>query len=245
MDNGWISLHRKILDNPISKKPAWAWLWIVLLLKANHESNSFVWNGKKIIIERGQLLTGRKELSIQTGVSGSTIEDILKYLERQQQIRQQKTTKWRLITILNYNNYQNSNNKSNNRATTEQQQSDTNNNDNNDNNDNKKKAFSPNSNELRLSELLLSLILKRNANQKKPELQIWAKDIDKMIRIDKRDTIEIEKVILWCQSDVFWQNNILSTETLRKQYDKLYLKMNSNQTGGQSDDERFNFLKRN
>src|SRR3990167_8712218 len=185
MDNGWISLHRKIFDNPISKKPAWAWLWITLLLKANHEPNSFIWNGKKIIIERGQLLTGRKELSIQTGVSGSTIEDILKYLERQQQI-------------------------------------DTNNNDNNDNNDNKKiKTFSPNSNELRLSELLLSLVLKRNANHKKPNLQVWAKDIDIMIRLDNRDPIEIEKVILWCQEDTFWQNNILSTKKLRVQFDQL------------------------
>ena len=86
------------------------------------------------------------------------------------------------------------------------------------------KTFSHNSNELRLSELLLSLILKRNTNYKKPNLQVWAKDIDIMIRLDNRDPIEIEKVILWCQEDTFWQNNILSTKKLRFQFDQLVFK---------------------
>ena len=86
------------------------------------------------------------------------------------------------------------------------------------------KTFRLNSNELRLSELLLNLILKRNANHKKPNLQVWAKDIDIMIRLDNRDPVEIEKAILWCQEDTFWQNNILSTAALRKRFDQLVLK---------------------
>ncbi|KXK29370.1 MAG: hypothetical protein UZ01_02264, partial [Candidatus Brocadia sinica] len=57
-----------------------------------------------------------------------------------------------------------------------------------------------------------------------PDLQKWATHIDKMIRLDKRPPEEIEKVVAWCQQDSFWQNNILSTEKLRKQYDQLYLK---------------------
>lgn len=136
MENGWILLHRKIIDNPICKKPVWAWLWTVLLLLASHkEKDDFIWNGKPIKLKKGQFITGRKRLKEITGIAESTIEDILKYLESQQQIQQQKTTKFRLITILKWDTYQKRDIKSDNRATTEQQQSDTINKGNKDNND--------------------------------------------------------------------------------------------------------------
>ena len=83
------------------------------------------------------------------------------------------------------------------------------------------------SDELRLSKLLYEEILKRNPEHKEPNLQKWAYDIDLMIRIDKRDPVIIEKIIIWCQADSFWQNNILSTAKLRTQYDQLLLKMKS------------------
>lgn len=102
-------------------------------------------------------------------------------------------------------------------------------------NPNLKKTFSRNSDELRLSELLLSLILERNPNHKKPNLQIWAKSIDLMTRIDKRQPENIEKITRWCQQDTFWQNNILSTDKLRKQYDRLKMKMESDKKTDKTD----------
>lgn len=95
------------------------------------------------------------------------------------------------------------------------------------NNIKKKETFCPNSVEIRTSELLLNLIRTRNPNFKQPDLQKWAKHVDLMIRLDKRPVDEIEKIVLWCQSDSFWQNNILSTDKLRKQYDKLFMQMTS------------------
>jgi hypothetical protein len=82
-----------------------------------------------------------------------------------------------------------------------------------------------------LSNLLLDKILSRKPDCKKPNLDIWAADIDLMIRIDKRSAEEIKKVIIWCQQDSFWQNNILSTSKLRKQYDQLVLKMTGGDNG--------------
>ena len=96
----------------------------------------------------------------------------------------------------------------------------------------KDKRYSPNSDEFRLSSLLYSLILKRNTRHKKPDIQKWAYHIEKTIQINKRTPDEIEKVIKWCQKDDFWQNNILSTEKLRKQFDTLYLKMNERSNDG-------------
>ncbi len=88
--------------------------------------------------------------------------------------------------------------------------------------------YSPTSDELVLSELLLNLILDRKPNYKKPNLQAWAKHVDRMIRLDNRVPARIREVIQWCQADDFWMNNILSTEKLRKQFDKLELRMNKN-----------------
>lgn len=137
MEQGWIKLHRKILNNPLLSKPLWAWLWIVLLLKVNHKETKMIWNNKIIVIKQGQFITGRKELSKQTGISESTVENILNYLESEHQIEQQKTTKYRLITIVNWENYQNSDNTFDNKKTTKRQQKDTNNNDKNENNEKK------------------------------------------------------------------------------------------------------------
>jgi hypothetical protein len=105
----------------------------------------------------------------------------------------------------------------------------------------KKKTFSSESQEIRLSELLLNEILLRNPDNKKPNIQSWAKHIDYMIRIDSRQPQDIGRIIKWCQKDSFWQNNVLCTEKLRAQYDKLYLKMNEKQSGGKQNG-KFNGL---
>ena len=106
MEQGWVKIHRKLLENPIIKKGSYLSLWLVLLLKATHKESKFMWNSEVIIIKEGQLLTGRQELSKSTGIPESTVEDILKYLEKQQQIQQQKYTKFSVITIVNWKTYQ-------------------------------------------------------------------------------------------------------------------------------------------
>lgn len=95
--------------------------------------------------------------------------------------------------------------------------------------------YSPNSDEVRMSEFLFSLISARDGKAKKPNLQEWAVHIDRLIRLDNRSPIEIRAVIEWCQGDPFWQNNILSAEKLRKQFGQLILKMRGDDgrnTGG-------------
>ena len=106
MENGWIKLHRKLLSNPIMKRPSWAWLWVVLLLKANHNEKKMIWNDNIVIVKEGQFITGRKELSKETGIPETTIERILDFLETGHQIGQQKKNKFRLITIVNWKEYQ-------------------------------------------------------------------------------------------------------------------------------------------
>jgi hypothetical protein len=99
----------------------------------------------------------------------------------------------------------------------------------------KTKVFSSDSDEIRLAELLLNLILERNPEHKRPNIQTWARPIDLMIRVDKRSPAYISEVIHWCQCDSFWQSNILSTAKLREKFDQLASKMNGSRPKPLSD----------
>ncbi len=109
--------------------------------------------------------------------------------------------------------------------------------------------FDLNSNEFRLSSLLLRKIKERDEKHKEPNLHEWSKHIDKLHRIDKREFSEIELVILWSQENSFWQNNILSTDKLRKKFEQLYLQMQSIKSQTNSSDNQqaaaphYNFIK--
>ena len=104
---GWIKLYRKSLENFTFSDPDYLAVWIRLLLKANFEEHSIIFNNQKMLIKSGQLITSRLKIAIESQVQESKVERILKCLENEQQIEQQKFNKFRLITIINWNKYQN------------------------------------------------------------------------------------------------------------------------------------------
>lgn len=135
---GWISIHRDIIDSVIYKDSEAVHLWLHLLLSANHKENKKMIGHTIVLIPRGSLLTGRKSLSAATGIHESKIQRLLKLFEKNEQIEQQTFTKYRLVSITNYSEYQDSEQQLNSKRTTTEQQANTNNNVNNDNNVNKK-----------------------------------------------------------------------------------------------------------
>jgi len=54
-----------------------------------------------------------------------------------------------------------------------------------------------------------------------------AKEMDKLIRLDKREPDVIKAVIVWATQDEFWKQNIRSVGKLRKQFDSLLVKIQS------------------
>jgi hypothetical protein len=78
----------------------------------------------------------------------------------------------------------------------------------------------------RLAVLLMEAIRKWKKDAKTPDsLKAWEADIDRMIRLDNRTPAQIEAVLQWLPTDDFWPPNILSGAKLRKQFDKLEVKM--------------------
>lgn len=114
MDNqGWVKIHRKILE--------WEWyedknttrLFIHLLLKANHKDKE--WRG--IVIKRGESLTGRMILSVETGLSEQQVRTSLKKLKLTNEITVKTTNRYSIITINNYSSHQEDNRQPNQQIT--------------------------------------------------------------------------------------------------------------------------------
>lgn len=76
-------------------------------MEAN-SSNDIIYDKFGNALKKGQFSTGRNRLSKETGINRSKIERILKTLEIEHQIEQQKNNKCRIITIVNYEQYQES-----------------------------------------------------------------------------------------------------------------------------------------
>jgi hypothetical protein len=60
------------------------------------------------MIKRGSFITSSEKISAGTGVPRGTVERILKYLENEVMIEEVTTHRFRLISVVNYDKYQNS-----------------------------------------------------------------------------------------------------------------------------------------
>src|SRR5436190_15566086 len=126
MTTGWIKIHRQILDKGWFTRPNAAHLWMYLLMKASFTEKEYVWAGENIRLMPGQFVTGRKQISKETGIHESTVERLLIFFEKnEKQIEQQKTNISRLISIVNYAQYQEAEQLSNNHRTTSEQPANT------------------------------------------------------------------------------------------------------------------------
>jgi len=80
---------------------------------------------------------------------------------------------------------------------------------------------SPSAEASELSKFFFSKIKEIKEDFKEPDLDKWANELDRMLRIDGRDPQKIREIIIWSMGNSFWKGNILSAEKLRKQFDKL------------------------
>jgi hypothetical protein len=104
---GWIKIHRKILENPIVCKDSETLsIWIYILLNATHKEIPALFKGKKITLQKGQLITGILSISKRLKINKDKIQRTLKCFEIDKQIEQQTSNQNRLITIVNWNEYQ-------------------------------------------------------------------------------------------------------------------------------------------
>ncbi|MCC0833469.1 DnaD domain-containing protein [Staphylococcus aureus] len=150
---GWISIDRSIQNHWLFKEKrtfSKFEAWIYLLMEANH-SKAKVHIGNQIVtVERGQRLTSILTLSDLFNWSRFKVKTFLDLLESDGMLEVKTTSKYTLITIVNYDFYQSEQGRnqhqndikptskqhqSNINPTSKQHQTNTNNNDNKDNNE--------------------------------------------------------------------------------------------------------------
>lgn len=102
MCNGWIKLHRKILDWEWFTSPNTLQLFIYLLLRANKEDKK--WRG--ILIKRGQLVTSVATISEETKLSTQQVRTSLNRLKSTNEITSKTTNRFTLVTVCKYESYQ-------------------------------------------------------------------------------------------------------------------------------------------
>lgn len=113
---GWIKLHRSTLK--------WEWyddlptfrLFTHLLLSVNYEQKQ--WRG--ITVEPGQIITGRKALSAATKLSEMQIRGALEKLKKTKEITIKSYSKFSVITVNGWKEYQQSNQQNDHQTTNNQ-----------------------------------------------------------------------------------------------------------------------------
>ena len=121
---GWIKLHRQILE--------WEWysdnncfrLFLHLLLKANHKERRF----KGIELKVGSIVTSRDLLARETGLSSQQIRTALTKLTSTNEITNVTSSQGTIIQIVSYEKYQIATNEITNEQPTNNQRVTTNNN---------------------------------------------------------------------------------------------------------------------
>lgn len=125
--NGWIKLHRQILE--------WEWyedincfrLFTHLLLKANHKEKRY----KGIVVKAGQIVTSRDLLAQETGLSSQQVRTAITKLKSTNEITSVTSSQGTIIEVVNYEKYQLSTNEITEEQPTSNQRVTTNKNDKN------------------------------------------------------------------------------------------------------------------
>jgi len=113
---GWIKLHRRMLD--------WEWyddtntfrVFIHLLLSANHKPKKH----RGVSIPAGAIMTGREKLAAQTGIPVQVLRTSLNRLKSTNEITIKSNSKGTIIEVVKWDEYQQANQLTNQQLTSDQ-----------------------------------------------------------------------------------------------------------------------------
>lgn len=133
--DGWIKIHRQLEDWEWYKNIPVKTLFIHCLIKANHKDNK--WQG--IIIKKGSFVTSYENLAFETGLTVRQVRTALNKLKMTGEVTHKGQAKYSIITINNWDEFQENDKQVDKQMTSERQASDkqmtTNKNDKNEKND--------------------------------------------------------------------------------------------------------------
>lgn len=106
MESGFIKLSRKIMDSAVYSDHDALALWVDLLFAANFKTKKFFFKGDEVEVKRGQLVTTYRDLAKRNRISLNKTYRLLEVFKKCDQIRTLVERDHTLITIVNYELYQ-------------------------------------------------------------------------------------------------------------------------------------------
>lgn len=108
MGNGWIALHRSILDHWLWKDKPFSngQAWIDLILLANHKDTKEFINGSLKVFKKGTVNRSIESLSSRWGWNRKKTRKFLNALEADEMVTVKVTTHGTTITLVNYSDFQ-------------------------------------------------------------------------------------------------------------------------------------------
>lgn len=106
MGNGWICLHRSLMDNWVYSDPVALKAWIYILLTANHKEAKVLFDGNLVLVNKGQFLTSVRKFAEKVGCTRRKAENLLELFEKDNMIHRQRYKRGTLLSVVNYSVYQ-------------------------------------------------------------------------------------------------------------------------------------------
>lgn len=106
MEQGWIKLHRAILQHWLFDEAEMLRVWISIVLRASHKNNKLLFNGTLVDIPRGSFVVSKLQWAKQLKLSRQRLDRILKIFVKDQMIVQQSNRHRTFISVVNYETYQ-------------------------------------------------------------------------------------------------------------------------------------------
>ena len=104
---GYALLHRKITELPFYRNDSEAvHLWIHIILSANYAPTVVPTEFGDMLLRRGEFITGRNKLELETGVDCNRIKYLLNKFEKMGMISRITTKKFTRLFVVKYDDYQ-------------------------------------------------------------------------------------------------------------------------------------------
>jgi len=102
VSEGWIKIHRSMREWRWASEPNMVSLWVHLLINACWEDR----NWKGVSVKRGQVIFGRKEWAEKCGITEQSLRTCIERLKSTNEITIESTSKYSIVTVVNYEEYQ-------------------------------------------------------------------------------------------------------------------------------------------
>lgn len=106
MNNGWIKMHRKLIESSVFENPKLLKTWIWCLCKASHTKHEVIVGKQIVLLKEGQFVFGRLKAAEALNMNDRTVYDYMKMLQNLKMISINSNNKFSIVTVEKWDFYQ-------------------------------------------------------------------------------------------------------------------------------------------